>query len=209
MFFSSKISRTGCGFTLACARDALTSAEALLTTILSIKDKELLATAPDPVFSMISFAAAYLTTSRLLVLHSKASRQIPGASAELLARTIKCLRHISLSTDDNASRCAYVISGFVDMWDERLAAYDAEATSKNPDEPNVSQVSSSISPMSKPTPQEYAKSESSTTVGLSPETTSSPSGFDSMFNLDQDILFGPEFWQYFSDIQPDINATCA
>ena len=48
--FSGKVTRSGSGLALACARDALASSEALLTTILSIKDRELLATAPDPVF---------------------------------------------------------------------------------------------------------------------------------------------------------------
>jgi len=92
MFFSSKANtRTGCGFALTCARDALASSEALLTTILSIKDRNLLATAPDSVFAMISFAAAHVTMSRFLILHSKAMRHFSGVSRELLARTVNCL----------------------------------------------------------------------------------------------------------------------
>jgi hypothetical protein len=211
MFFSSKVTtRTGCGFALTCARDALASAEALLTTILCIKDRELLATAPDSVFAMISFAAAHVTTSRFLILQSKAMRHLPGVSKELLARTVKCLHQVSLSTDDNASRCARVISGFVDLWNDKQDARCPEATGETCGEPNNSQATSSPSSVSNPTPRECASSES-TMVGPSHEATSSLGGFDYMFNLDQDPLLDLDFWSYLAgtpNIQPDINETC-
>ena len=212
-FFSGKVTRNGCGLALACSRDALASAEALLTTILSIKDRELLATAPDSVFAMISFAAAYVTTSRFLMLQSKTMRSVPGSSGELLARTIKCLHQVALSTDDNASRCARVISGFVDTWEKRQGTQDAEATTVAPGERNETrQAASSFSSATKTTHHGYADSPSAM-AGPSPETTtSSPSEFDYMLNLDQDVLLGLDFWQYLAELpniqQPDINATC-
>jgi hypothetical protein len=206
MFFSSKMTRSGCGPALACPRDALASAEALLTTILSIKDKELLVTAPDSVFAMISFAAAYITTARFLILQSKAMRSLPGASEELLARTIKCLRQVSLSTDDNASRCARVISGFMDTWNE--SRDDTAASGETPSgRCDASQAASSPFSTSKATQHGYANMM----TGPSPEATSSADGFDYLFNLDQDALLGPDFWQYLAEmpsVQPDIPATC-
>ena len=212
MFFSSKVTtRTGCGFALTCARDALSSSEALLTTILSIKDRELLATAPDSVFAMISFAAAQLTTSRFLILQSAAMRHFPGVSRELLARTVKCLHQVSLSTNDNASRCAHVISGFLDMWNDKQEAHGPVATGGTCDLNDSPQaVSALLSPGSNPTPREYASSES-TMAGPSHETTSSIGGYDYMFNLDQDPLSGLDFWSYLAgvpNIQPDINESC-
>jgi len=207
MFFSSKINRTGCGYTFSCARDALASAEALLTTVLSIKDKELLATAPDSVFAMISFAAAHLTTSRFLFLQAKVMRHLPGVSEELLVRTIKCLRQVSLSTDDNASSCARVMSGFLDLWTEKQDAHDTDVAGETPGEPNDSlQAASSQSSdsVSRRTLKEYANSES-TTVGPSPETTSSLGGYDYMFN---GALLDLDFWQYLAEMPnmpPDIN----
>ena len=211
MFFSSTkvTTRTGCGFALTCARDALSSSEALLTTILSIKDRNLLATAPDSVFAMISFAAAHLTMSRFLIIHAKAMRHFPGVSRELLVRTVKCLHQVSLSTDDNASRCARVISSFVDMWDDKEEAHGPEATRQAYDLNDSPQaVSALLSSGSNPTPPEYASSEC-TMAGPSHETTSSIG--DYTFNLDQDPLFGLDFWSYLSgipDIQPDINESC-
>jgi len=213
MFFSSKMTtRTGCGFALTCARDALASAETLLTTILSVKDRELLATAPDSVFAMISFAAAHVTTSRFLVLQSRALRHFPGASRELLARTVKCLQRVSLSTDDNASRCAHVISGFVDMWSDKQEARGPEVTGETCSELNNSSQAalSSLSSGSNPTLGECASSES-TMVGRSNETTPSTGGYDYMFNLDQDPLLGLDFWSYLTEmpnLQSEINETC-
>jgi len=211
MFFSSKINRTGCGYALSCARDALSSAEAVLTTVLSIKDKELLATAPDYVFAMISFAAAHLTTSRFLVVQAKVLRHLPGVSEELLRRTIKCLRQVSLSTDDNASSCAHVMSGFLDLWTEKQDAHDGEVAKDTPGKPNDSLQAASLQSsdsVSRTTLNGYANSES-TTVGPSPETTSSLGGYDYMFNFDQEALLGLDLWQYLAEmpnVQPDINA---
>jgi len=209
-FFTSKVTRSGCGLALSCSRDALASAEALLATILSIKDKELLATAPDSVFAMISFAAAYITTSRFLILQSKAMRGLPGASEELLARMMKCLKQVSLSQDDNASRCARVISDFVDTWNKTQDTHDPVASGETPSgRSEASPAASSPSSTSKATYHGYTDSQS-TIAGPSPETTSSPDGLDYLFNLDQDALLGLDFWQYLAEmpsVQPDIHAT--
>ncbi len=209
-FFSSKLPRTGRGFALTCARDALASAESLLTTILSIADTELLATAPDSVYAMISFAAAYVTSAKYLLLQSRGTRHLPGASDELLARTVKRLQVVSLCADDNASRCARVVSRFVDTWYEKLSAHDAETTGGTPaesgDSPRGAPAVSSISKAS----HDGASSEN-TPAEPSPETTSSLTGFDYMFSLDQDTLFSPDFWQYLTeapDMQPDMNTSC-
>jgi hypothetical protein len=212
MFFSSKVStRTGCGFALTCARDALTSAEALLASILCIKDRELLATAPDSVFAMISFAAAHVTTSRFLILQSKAMRHLPGVSKELLIRTAKCLHQVSLSKDDNASRCARVISGFVDLWKDKQDAQCPEATGETCAETNDSpQAPSSLSSVSNLTSGEHPGSEC-TMVGSSHEATSPLGGFNYTFNLDQDPLLGLDFWSYLAEMpstQPYISETC-
>jgi hypothetical protein len=210
MFFSSKVTRNGCGLALACSRDALASAEALLTTILSIQEKGLLATAPDSVFAMISFAAAFVTTSMFLVFQSKAMRNLPGASRELLKRTIKCLQQVSLSTDDNASRCARVIHGFVETWNRKQDSHDAEATSETLDERKDAQAATSHPPDLKTTLHGYAGLQG-TMTGPSPEMTSSHGGVDYLLNLDQDPLLGLDFWQYLAEmpnVQPDVSATC-
>ncbi|KAH9006782.1 hypothetical protein EDB86DRAFT_2868239 [Lactarius hatsudake] len=203
--FSSKPPRTGRGFALTCARDALASAESLLTTVLSIADTELLATAPDSVYAMISFAAAYVTSAKYLLLHSRSMRHLPGASDELLARTVNRLQGVSLWTDDNASRCARVVSRFVDTWHEKLSAHDAETTGGTPAEFGDSpRGAPAVSSISKARYHDGASSENTLTEP-SPETTSSLTGFDDMFSLDQDTLFGPDFWQYLTDVQPDMN----
>jgi len=209
-FFSSKLSRTGRGFTLICARDALASAESLLTTILSIADTELLATAPDSVYAMISFAAAFVTTAKFLFLQSRGMRHFPGASDELLARTVNRLQGVSLYADDNASRCARVISRFVDTWHEKLSAHDAETTGGKPAESgDFPRGVPAVSSVSKARHHDGASSEH-IPAEPSPETTSSLTGFDYMYSLDQDTLFGPDFWQYLTeapDLQPDMNAS--
>lgn len=211
VFFTSKLSRSGCGFALICARDALASAESLLATILSIADAELLATAPDSVYAMISFAAAYVTTAKFLCLQSRGMRHLPGASDELLARTVNRLQRVSLCADDNASRCARVVSRFVDTWYEKMSAHDAETTGGTPAEPgDPPRGVPAVSSIWKGRQHDGASSEN-ITAEPSPETNSSLTGFDYLFNLDQDTLFGPDFWQYLTvapDVQLDMNTSC-
>jgi hypothetical protein len=210
VFLSSKPSRTGRGFVLICARDALASAESLLTTILSIADTELLATAPDSVYAMISFAAAFVTTAKFLCLQSKSMRHLPGASDELLARTVNRLQGVSLCADDNASRCARVVSRFVDTWYEKLSAHDAETTGGTPAEPgDYPQGVPAVSSFSRARHDDGGSENNP--AEPSPETTSSLAGFDYMFSLDQETLFGPDFWQYLAeapDVQSDMNTSC-
>jgi hypothetical protein len=57
-------------------------------------------------------ATALVTTARFIILQSKTMRHLPGVSKELFSRMVKCLHQISLSADENVSRCARVISGF-------------------------------------------------------------------------------------------------
>jgi hypothetical protein len=99
-----------------------------------------------------------------------------------------------------------VISGFVDLWNDKQESHGPEATSEN-DSPQA--VSALISSGSNPSPG-YASSES-TMAGPPHETTSSIDGYDYMFNLDQDPLFGFDFWSYLvgnPNTQPDINESC-
>jgi len=105
-----------------------------------------------------------------------------------------------------------VVSGFVDTWNEKLSAHDAETmVDTSVDSGGSLQCAPAVSSISKARRDDGASSES-TPAEPSPETATSLTGVDFMFSLDQDTLFGPDFWQYLAeapDVQPDIlNASC-
>ncbi|KAI0316112.1 hypothetical protein OF83DRAFT_1128488 [Amylostereum chailletii] len=206
-FFAAKIKKTGCAHALRCARDALTTSEAILTTILSVQEKELLATCPDAIFSMISFAASYMTMAKFMLLQSQGQRHIPGCGDQLIARVITCLNRISPSPDHHASRCAMVISNFVDTFLDKLAIFDAEQANKLGGKP----VHTPMDRESDPSP--FPPHHTSPTMGTTSESTLSSSAtlngtpelphgaeFNFPSSLAPDELFGMEFWQYFADL---------
>ncbi|KAI0068692.1 hypothetical protein BV25DRAFT_1817603 [Artomyces pyxidatus] len=210
-FFFAKIKRTGCGFALSCARDALLSAETLLTVVLSITDKDMLATAPDPIYSMISFAAAFVVAAKFMLLQSQGLRHLPGSSDQLMCRTIARLTQIALSTDHPAARCARVIAEFLGNWEKRLAAFDASSGAKDTADVVERQIlsvtannltgRSGAGSNSLRVPEPTSSTQSTSDVPNNTLPNNAPfDGFEYNQALDQDSLFGLEFWQYFSEM---------
>ncbi|KAI0053600.1 hypothetical protein FA95DRAFT_1579274 [Auriscalpium vulgare] len=221
-FFFAKLRRSGCSFALSCARDALLCAESLLTSVLSVHDKDMLATAPDNVFSMISFAAAFIMASKFMLLQSQGLRSLPGSSDQLLRRIVVRLNQIGLSGDHHAGRAATVISGFMGNWEKRLSAWDkakerakakANGTSNGVPAldplPAVSQQPKPINSSESTSPETLPSETGISSVPPNTPPNSQPfETFDFQQPLDQDTLFGLEFWQYFTEMPTQMAPAC-
>lgn len=87
---------------------ALVLSEAILIATISLPEPALMSTAPDSLFSMITFATIFVMLSKWSVLEH-AGQQMPGSSDSILARTIERLSLIACSRDHFAAKCARLI----------------------------------------------------------------------------------------------------
>lgn len=207
-----RLKRNGTNFALNGARDALTSAEALLVTILSLPDDSMLSTAPDSFYAMISFASALIIALKFIMLHLRDVRQIPGATNQLLAKTVERLMQVALFPDHHAMRCARVIQGFIGKWDDHMAKMDGRHASNGATVPSSSEKQQNEHPIV-PSQAQSPASSSTTPAQLSQAFLAPPllgpqlnSEFLPSFD-DFDFLqtnadgrgLGMDFWQYFAD----------
>lgn len=91
---------------------ALVLSEAILITTISQPELDLMSTAPDTMFSMITFATVYVLMSKWNV-YENAGQHMPGSSDSILARTIERLLQIACSPDHFAAKCARLIEAGV------------------------------------------------------------------------------------------------
>jgi len=98
---------------------ALVLSEAILIVTISLSEAELLSTAPDNLFSMITFATLFVMMSKWNVLEH-AGQQMLGYSDPILARTIERLSLIACSRDHFATKCARLIERGVTSFRKRM-----------------------------------------------------------------------------------------
>lgn len=197
--------KQGSNFVLTSARDAMLSAESLLTAVLAVPEKTMLATVPDSVFSMISSAAAYIVVMKIFMLQIRGVRYLPGFSDNLLSRIIDLLTQVSLSPDHEALKCAHMVASFLEAWEKKLGvdAPSMETTAAARTAPGEA-VPASIS---NPLPSTVTAVESAG-ISLSDfqQTQEIFQGFDGFEYLLQDYntqaVFGQDLWQYFTENDP-------
>ncbi|KAF8208176.1 hypothetical protein K438DRAFT_1813558 [Mycena galopus ATCC 62051] len=96
---------------------ALISAETVLTTFLAAPE-DLLPTAPDNLYAMVTFAATWIFVSNFSLIQLKKSH-VGGASERLQSMTIARLNKIAHSPDHVAARCSHVLGALMHAWDQR------------------------------------------------------------------------------------------
>lgn len=210
-----RLKRNGTNFALNGARDALASAEALLVTILSLPDDSMLSTAPDSYFAMLSFSAALIIAIKFIMLHLRDIRQIPGATTQLLTKTVDRLMKVALFPDHHAMRTAHVIQDFITKWEAHAAKIDG---------PHSGDANTQCPPASAPerstehiTTNNDASTPSATTSNthlpnllnpapmqpqLMQEIVPSFDDFDFLQTNADGRSLGLDFWQYFADNTP-------
>lgn len=121
----------------AWARDALASAEAVLTCTLAWHEHELLSTMPDNIFSMIAFSAAWLVISNFSMFQRHSSH-LEGACDRLLSMVIVRLSRIALTADHPAAKASHLISSLFTAWQRvttkptRGDGHSSASTSRRP-----------------------------------------------------------------------------
>lgn len=99
---------------------ALSSAEGVLTSLLSLTDLELLRAAPDHFFAMIALVSLFVILYNWSLLEDR-TELLPACSDSLIMRTVEHLSQISCSPDHSAARCARVIEEGVASFRRKLA----------------------------------------------------------------------------------------
>ncbi|TFK43858.1 hypothetical protein BDQ12DRAFT_198358 [Crucibulum laeve] len=112
---------------IAWTRDALTSAEAVLSHTLSWPEHNLIGTVPDTFFNGIAFAAAWLVMSNFS-MYQLHGAQLGGSCDRLLTMIITRLSRAALTPDHAPAKCAHVISALYSAW-ERLISKPSSSTS--------------------------------------------------------------------------------
>jgi hypothetical protein len=115
------VSHNGINIITRWGQEALNEAEAVLIHTLSTPELRLLGTAPDNVFAMISFAAAFLIVSKFSVCQNH-RQELPGSSDSLFEKTIRHLKEAAYSPDHAPAKCAQLITAWVEAWQQHRAS---------------------------------------------------------------------------------------
>lgn len=107
---------------------ALVLSEAILIATISRPELALMSTAPDSLFSMITFATIFVILSKWSVFEN-AGQHMPGSSDSILTRTIERLSLIACSPDHFAAKCARLIEAGVLSFKRKV-----EGSAKEPKE---------------------------------------------------------------------------
>jgi len=106
-------------------QEALLLAEDILSTTISQPGSKYLGAAPDNVFAMICFAAAFIVMCKISVYQSH-GEHISGCSDGLLAKIIDRLLQAACGPDHAPARCAQLISGLVAAYEARTMKHSGE-----------------------------------------------------------------------------------
>lgn len=102
---------------IAWSKEAFQLSEAVLVSLLEI-DSSFLITAPDYLFTMVSFAAGFALGSNFLVLRGLGI-QAPGSTVKIMERLVSHLMKVSVSPDSAARKCAKLVSVMIALYEAR------------------------------------------------------------------------------------------
>jgi hypothetical protein len=106
------------------SKDISSTCERVLVLLLEA-DRQLLATSPDVIFVMLTYAAVMVVGCKFIVWN-RTGYDFRGSGIPLLKRTVQVLSEISFSADHAASRCAHLVTAIIKSWETRQA-FDSEA----------------------------------------------------------------------------------
>jgi hypothetical protein len=111
-------------------RDAVLAAEAVL--VASLSREENIGTAPDNLFSMISFAAVWLVMAKFAMFHNTSGEEIPELSKGLLLKTVERLEQSAMTMDHTPAKCAKLITTSLKMLETRTTKYGRDEDMEAP-----------------------------------------------------------------------------
>jgi hypothetical protein len=105
-------------------KDTCSTCERILVLLLEA-DRQLLATSPDVIFVMLTYAAMMVVGCKFIVWN-RTGYDFRGSGIVILKRTVQVLSEMSFSADHAASRCAHLINAIIRSWETRQT-FDSEA----------------------------------------------------------------------------------
>jgi len=106
-------------------QEALLLAEDILSSTISQPESSQLGSAPDNVFAMVCFAAAFIVMCKISVYQTH-GEHISGSSDGLLAKIIERLLLDACGPDHASAKCAQLISKLVASYEARVAKCNGE-----------------------------------------------------------------------------------
>lgn len=163
-------------------------AELVLVSALERPELRLLGTAPDNIFALISFAAAFLIMAKISIYQNH-GEHLQGSVDKLLTKIVEHLSEAAYAPDHTPAKCAQLISALLGTWERRVSKPDGGA-------PVVHAAVSRehLSPIKSTEPELLVPSHKQLQSDL---FTSVGSDFDFDQFMNSDIFLDTEFWASF------------
>jgi hypothetical protein len=116
------IVHNGIYFARCWGQDAINTAEAVLISACTLSDHNLLCTAPDSLFALITCATAFVLMAKFTTIR-RCGAHLEGASDSLLASTINHLSAAALGPEHFPAKCAQLITAWVTKWEQHVNIY--------------------------------------------------------------------------------------
>ncbi|KAF5371206.1 hypothetical protein D9758_004093 [Tetrapyrgos nigripes] len=107
----------GVSLVITWSKEAFQISEAILVSLLEL-DSSMLSTAPDRLFTMISFTVGYCLGSIFIILKG-VGIPVPGSTTKLLERLVGHLMQASVSRDSASRKCAGLVSVMIALYKAR------------------------------------------------------------------------------------------
>jgi hypothetical protein len=123
-------------------REAILLAEEILSSVLLLPELKLLSAAPDQIFALLCYAAAFLIMGKISTYYDLGTH-FPGSSDALLAKFTDRLLQVACSPDHAPMKCAQLISSLMRglkarmMKDAESGAGQTSAELKESPEPSL------------------------------------------------------------------------
>ncbi|KAK0230345.1 hypothetical protein IW262DRAFT_1261429 [Armillaria fumosa] len=167
----------GTSMAMCLGRDSIKSAQSVLTIVHSV-DANLLVTAPDSIFTTISFAATWLIVANFSIYQLNCA-PLGMACDMLMSRTVELLSRLVLGPEHILAKHAHIIATLVGLWERRRQSSDPTARDRtDPSSTTSSEPTACFETSAFPSPTEWSS------ANLSNNTN---------------IFMDPDFWASFMD----------
>lgn len=141
----------GIHFAKCWGQDGIITAEAVLISACTLSDHNLLSTAPDSLFALITCAAAFVLMAKSTMIRL-CNVLFQSASDSLLTSVVEHMSAAALSSEHFPAKCARLIMAWVKKWEQNVNAsgpsthfkdvpgshgYDADPVNASQSDPDV------------------------------------------------------------------------
>lgn len=172
-------------------RDSVKNAQAVLVIVLSNRDDKLLSACPDSIFSMITFAAAWLIITNFSMYQLNCA-PLGVACDKLITATMELLSRLALGPEHVLAKYSHVIATLMEVWDRRKS--DPPKF-----EPPVNADSAAAAAATSTTGEPQTNEDPAETADVVPDDPAYQSEFSAWGASNTDVFMDPSFWASFMD----------